>query len=331
MRLFLRDHALLVVVQCLQFALILSIYWMDGYRNLRPALYSIFLGIFLLSCYLIYHYFSRRRYYQRLSEPMLKLDASFRAMDPAPISEALELLLHTQYKHYQTQLDQAQAQQSQHLTFMDQWVHQMKTPLSVIELTVQQMDEPEGASIRAELEQMRSNLNTVLYMARLRSFEQDFHVRSVPLAKLINEVLHDNKRLFIRSHVYPEVRSLQDIRVETDEKWLFFMISQIVINAVKYSAGKHDKVLITSGVKGKQAYVEVRDQGVGIPTADLKRVFNPFFTGANGRGFRESTGMGLYLTKEAADRLNHRIELESMEGEGTTVRILFSSFQSNSA
>lgn len=331
MKLFLREHALLIVVQCLQFALILSIYWMDGYRNLRPALYSIFLGIFLLSCYLIYHYISRRRYYQRLSEPMLKLDASFRAMDAAPISEAMELLLHTQYKHYQTQLNHAQAQQSQHLTFMDQWVHQMKTPLSVIELTVQQMDEPEGASIRAELEQMRSNLNTVLYMARLRSFEQDFHVRSVVLAKLINEVLHDNKRLFIRSHVYPEVRTLQGIRVETDEKWLFFMISQIVINAVKYSTGKHDKVLITSGVKDKQAYVEIRDQGVGIPAADLKRVFKPFFTGANGRGFRESTGMGLYLTKEAADHLDHRVELESIEGEGTTVRILFSSFQSDSA
>ncbi|MFB5760121.1 sensor histidine kinase [Paenibacillus medicaginis] len=328
MKLFFREHALLIVVQVVQFALMLSIYWLDGYRQLRPGLYSAFLGFFLLGCYLAYHYFSRRRYFQRLNAPLESLDASFEKMETAPVAEALQELLREQYRHYQEQLIQARREQEQHLTFMDQWVHQMKTPLSVIELTVQNVDEPEFASIREELEQLRGGLNTVLYMARLRTFEQDFHVKAVRLSKIISEVLNDNKRLLIRNQVYPEVITGEpDITAESDEKWLFFMISQIIINAVKYSAGSGEKVTISSYTSRSEAIIEIRDRGVGIPASDIKRVFDPFFTGDNGRGFRESTGMGLYLVKEAANRLGHRIELESQVGSGTTVRIIFASYQ----
>lgn len=79
-----------------------------------------------------------------------------------------------------------------------------------------------------------------------------------------------------------------------------------------------------SAVKeGRDVVLNVQDRGVGIPKADLPRVFRPFYTGENGRRFKESTGMGLYIVKEVIDKLNHRIELESVEGEGTLVRIRF--------
>jgi signal transduction histidine kinase len=211
---------------------------------------------------------------------------------------------------------------------MDQWVHQMKTPLSVIELTVQQVDEPEYASIREETERMRSGLNTILYMARLRTFQQDFHPRSLALSQIVHEVIHEHKRSFIRNNVYPEVQTINGmLMVDSDEKWLFFMLSQLVMNSVKYSAGSGQKIHIHSFIRDRQAVLEVRDHGVGIPAADLKRVFDPFFTGENGRHFRESTGMGLYLTREAANQLGHALELESAPGQGTTVRIVFHSWQ----
>jgi len=330
-KLFLREHALLIVVQLLQLCIIFSIYWLDGYHNLMTALYAFFLAFFILAGYLVYQFLSRRRYYLLLSQPLESLDASFQKIEESPISEALQKLLHSQYRHYQQQLHTVQKQQEEHLTFMDQWVHQMKTPLSVIELTVQNIDEPEFASIREELERMRSGLHTVLYMSRLRAFEQDFHVKPVVLSQIISAVVHDNKRLFIRNRIYPEVQySTPDITVETDEKWLFFMLSQLVINAIKYSAGKDNegkKVVISCYVRKAEAVIEVIDQGIGIPIADIKRVFDPFFTGENGRGMRESTGMGLYLTKEAADRLGHKIELTSEVDSGTQVRIVFAAYQ----
>jgi two-component system, OmpR family, sensor histidine kinase YxdK len=76
-----------------------------------------------------------------------------------------------------------------------------------------------------------------------------------------------------------------------------------------------------------EAVLEVKDFGIGIPVVDRKRVFNKFFTGENGRKYRESTGMGLYLVKEVADKLEHHIELESTIGEGTIIRIIFSKTQ----
>jgi two-component system, OmpR family, sensor histidine kinase YxdK len=240
----------------------------------------------------------------------------------------MDHLLKTQYKHYQQQLNTAELQQKEHLMFMDQWVHQMKTPLSVIELTAQNLDEPESSDIRAETERMRTGLNTILYMARLRTIEKDFHVKQVQLSNIVNEVNRDNRRLYIRNGVYPQVQEdKQGILVESDEKWLVFILSQFIHNAVKYSVGKSNKIIISLYEKGDEAILEVTDFGVGIPDHDKKRIFDPFYTGENGRKFRESTGMGLYLSKEAAMHLSHRIDLDSVVGEGVTIRIIFTSTQ----
>ncbi len=327
MKLFLKEHSLLILVQLLQFVMIFLIYWLDGFRQTSTAFYAFFLGCFFLSCYLIYYYKSRKKFYQRLNQPLTSLDDSFQTTDGTPLSEALDGLLRDQYKLYQNQIKQLEKQQNEHLKFMDQWVHQMKTPLSVIELTAQNLDEPDSSNIREETERMKNGLHTILYMARLRSFEQDFHIKPVMLSKLVNEVNRDNKRYYIRNHVYPKLETEQEeITVETDEKWLFFIITQIIHNAVKYSNGSKSLV-ISIYEKDEEAILEVTDFGVGIPDVDKKRIFDPFYTGENGRKFRESTGMGLYLTKEVCDRLGHRIELDSSIGAGTSFRIIFPSTQ----
>lgn len=331
MKLFLREHFLLIIIQLIQFTFIFFIYWLDGYDRLLPALYGIFLGSFILGCYLFYHYYSRRQFYRRLNQPLETLDESFQETEQTPISEALEALLKEQYKHYQTQIKKLESAQEEHLKFMDHWVHQMKTPLSVIELSAQNLDEPDSSNIREESDRMKSGLNTVLYMARLRSIEQDFHIKPVHLSKLVNEVNGEYKRFYIRNKVYPKLQITMDLTVESDEKWIYFMLTQLISNAVKYSAGKSNIILLSLYEKEKEAVLEVKDYGVGIPNSDVRRVFTPFFTGENGRKFRESTGMGLYLTKEAAERLGHRIEFDSTVGEGTTFRIIFSETQNLTA
>ncbi len=204
----------------------------------------------------------------------------------------------------------------------------MKTPLSVIELTAQSLDEPDSSNIREETERMKTGLHTILYMARLRSIEQDFHIKPVALSKIIHDVNGENKRFYIRNQVYPQLREEREgITVEPDEKWLFFMLSQLIHNAVKYSKGKSGHIVLSVYEQDGEAVLGITDFGVGIPVSDQKRIFDAFYTGENGRVFRESTGMGLYLTKEAAEHLGHRIEVESAVGEGTTFRIIFSAAQ----
>ncbi|MGR6342495.1 sensor histidine kinase [Priestia megaterium] len=328
MKLFFREHTFLIATQIVQFFVVLSIYWLDGYRHLLPACYAVFLGLFFLTGYLAYHYSSRRKFYRRLTNELSSLDDSFQTTEASPISQALDYLLKSQYKHYQTRIKGLEAKQDEHLKFMDQWVHQMKTPLSVIELIAQNLDEPESSSIREETDRMKTGLNTILYMARLRTIEQDFHIKPVNLSTVIKEVNSENKRFYIRNRVYPNVlQQKEEVIVETDEKWLFFIFSQLINNAVKYSKGVSNRVDITIFEKEGEAVLEVKDFGVGIPETDKRRVFDPFYTGENGRKFRESTGMGLYLAKEAADHLGHRLEFESKLSQGSAFQVIFGKTQ----
>ncbi|WP_138419711.1 sensor histidine kinase [Aquibacillus sediminis] len=328
MKLFLREHLLLIVIQVIQCVTIPILFWLDGYRGIGVSIYAIFLSLLLLTAFLIYKYSTRKNFYQRLQKPIETQEESLEITERAPVSEALNQLLSSQYRSYQEELQKAEDRQDEHLLFMDRWVHQMKTPLSVIELTAQSLDEPESSSIREETDRIRSGLHTILYMARLRTIAEDFHIKPITLSKLIRDVNQDNKRFYIRNEVYPQLKEENPrILVETDEKWLFFLLTQLVHNAVTYSAGRTNRLYISIYERAGEAVLEVKDFGIGIPVVDQKRVFNKFYTGENGRNYRESTGMGLYLVQEIAERLEHRLELESKVGEGTTVRVIFSETQ----
>ncbi|AIF42426.1 sensor histidine kinase [Virgibacillus sp. SK37] len=328
MKLFIKEHILLIIIQCMQFSFLFLLLYLSDFRNYLLLLYGLLVNIVLLAVYLVFQYYTRRHVYKRLSSKATNLKELLETTDQAPIGVALDQLTRTQYQLFMEQLKQAEDAQKQHLTFMDRWVHQMKTPLSVIELTAQNLDEPESSNIREETERMKNGLHTVLNMARLRTIQEDFHIKPVVLAELLHEVNHENKRFYIRNQVYPHLHiEAPKLTVETDEKWLFFIVNQIIQNAVKYSAKKSNRIDISLKKLGKRAVMEITDYGVGIPSQDKKRVFQAFFTGDNGRIFRESTGMGLYLTKEVADYLEHRIEMESTEGSGTTFRILFTPTQ----
>ncbi|MCJ8010063.1 sensor histidine kinase [Lederbergia wuyishanensis] len=319
MKLFFRDNLALIIVNIAQMIAVLSIYIMDGYRNYLTALYSLFIGICLLTAYLFYRYFTHKDFYKRLSNPVHKLDEVNEMLGFSPLPEALTHLLKSQHTQYMNELHLQERKRNDHLTFINQWVHQMKTPLSVIQLITQEEDDERFTSIQEEVDKIGKGLDMVLYAARLETFEHDFQVGPVNLRKIAEQAVSENKRLFIKNRVYPEIQIDPNIFVDSDEKWLMFTLNQLITNAVKYSAGKSQKIFI----QGSQRCIEVRDNGIGIPKSDIKRVFNPFYTGENGRRYRESTGMGLYLVKEICDRIGHDIEVESEVGKGTTVKITF--------
>ncbi|MFC5406304.1 sensor histidine kinase [Cohnella soli] len=327
MKLFMREHIPLVIIHIIQLFLVLLIYWLDGYRNVPTALYAIFLGLVVLTGYLFYRYYTHQSLYHKLVTPLETLDDSVADRSGnAPFAEAFDRLLKSQYGHYQQQLKQLEKIQSDHLAFMNQWMHQMKTPLSVIRLLMEEGDDPRSVSVLEETDRIEKGLETMLYAARLGAFERDFNVESVGLRAIVENVIHEHKRYFIGSKVYPELQVDPRLFVDSDGKWLAFLIGQVVTNAIKYSADSHQKITFSSSTTNKEAILEIKDRGIGIPPEDRKRVFQPFYTGENGRKYRESTGMGLYFVQEICNRLGHRIELESQVGQGTTVRIMFVSY-----
>ncbi|WP_311083171.1 sensor histidine kinase [Paenibacillus polymyxa] len=325
MKLFWRDHFSLVIFNIIQLFLVLSIYWMDGYRNWSTALYSVFFGASILLVYLLFRYVMYSSLYRILSTANIRdLDELIQMKVLNPLASSLQHLLLQYYQLYQSRVHQLEHQQRDHITFINQWVHQMKTPLAVIHLILKGKIDPESDQIYDEIDRMGKGLDMILYMSRLESFEPDFHVEPVVLRKLVSDVIYDNKRLLIRNEIYPSNEVDEQLCVITDAKWLRFIINQLVTNAVKYSSGYAHSLKLMSHVKDHVIVLEVQDEGIGIPKKDVERVFEAYYTGENGRKYRESTGMGLYLVSEICKRLNHNIQLKSTVGEGTTVQILFS-------
>ncbi|WP_028778154.1 sensor histidine kinase [Shimazuella kribbensis] len=325
MKLFLRDQMPLIVVNFFQIVLSSLIYHFDQSGKLETEIYVVILNIFLLLVYLGFRYFSLSSFFERLSEPAREdqLDESFSLDSKTSLGKALQERLYGQYTLYQQDILQYKQKLDRHTVFINQWIHQMKTPLSVIDLTIQAEDEPIFDSIRDEVDRLKRGLETVLYTSRLELFERDFHAEPVGLHQVVKQVVTDYRRFFIRNRVYPEIQIDESIFIQSDHKWLCFVLGQLITNSVRYSAGVSDKVIFSSFQRGKKVGLEIIDFGVGIPKQDKKKVFQPYFTGENGRLYSESTGMGLYLLDEVCKFLDHEVELESEQGKGTTIRLLF--------
>ena len=210
----------------------------------------------------------------------------------------------------------------------------MKTPMSVIKLMLENEKDKNidkntrnnYESIEEEIEKLAHGLEMALHTLRINDFELDFKVEEVSLLEIVRNVINENKSAFIVNSIYPKVLHKEDIFVMSDKKWVKFLVSQIISNSIKYSKVKEDgdkDIIIDIYLERDDTIMSIKDNGVGIPKEDLDRVFDPFFTGKNGRKYLESTGMGLYLSRDICTRLGHGIEIESTVGEGTTIRIRF--------
>lgn len=216
----------------------------------------------------------------------------------------------------------------EHRAFVDLWVHNMKTPLSVLELTVQQQAghdqdaQAEWRSVAEEVDELGRGFELMLAASRLERFELDLKLVTVDLVEVVRASVNELRRAWIRGGVFPSVEApVALVEVETDPKWLQVVLRQLLTNAMKYSAtGQKVRVGIQPR-EGGGATVTVSDDGIGIPPEDVPRVFDRFFTGANGRRTKASTGMGLFLAAEVCRRLGHGLSVESSVGQGSTFTV----------
>ncbi|MDD2202487.1 MAG: sensor histidine kinase [Firmicutes bacterium] len=256
---------------------------------------------------------------------------------------------HSAYSHYTSEMLTRDERSQFHIDFTNRWAHAMKTPVSVIDLLVQQSRETESQemcalfeSIQEENERIAHGLDMMLGMARQERFSVDLFPERVDLAELAREVINKHKKEFIRYSIYPRIEvTAGNACVETDRKWIAFVIDQLLSNAIKYTRvapsddNKRLLIRIEDKIKaeadaGTSASVDavmltVEDWGVGIPEHDLPRIFDPFFTGENGRLAPESTGMGLFLANRISRELGHSLTVRSERGRGTAMTITFAS------
>lgn len=207
-------------------------------------------------------------------------------------------------------------------------IHQMKSPLSVMELIVNREhaanpENPAWQSLRAEQQELTRYVGNLLTSARLPGFHGDYRAQTVPLDAFLRDFISSERSAFIASSVYPEL-SVEpvDLSVVTDSIWLTAILKQLVSNAVKYSVPRQpaggNVIRFRAEETLTHTEITVIDDGIGIPTSDVAYVFDQFFTGENGRVTRVSTGIGLTLAARIAEALDAELTLAS-EGEGTGV------------
>jgi len=322
-KLFLRDYASFIVFQFLLVGFIMVLYWLDGFRNVDTAIYSFCISLVLLASFLLIRYLMRQRYLIKISQLPKTMEDVLQKNAKTPEAIQAEKYMHELYRLYKHELQSLYAGQKRHDQFMNQWVHQMKTPISVIELLLQDERPLDKKNVQEEIDRLRRGLDMVLVNARLENFEEDMQVEQIALKTIVTATVNENKRLFITKRVFPEIHIEDDIIVASDSKWLRFIIGQFVTNAVKYTFEANKKIVISAIKKDDHVQLAIRDEGIGIPASDLSRVTKAFFTGENGRKTGESTGMGLYLAKEICEKLGHELTITSEVEKGTIVTVTF--------
>ncbi len=279
---------------------------------------------FILVCFLFFRYYKNKDVYRFLDEGLNNLDESFLDLGNSVLGEGISNILKKEHNLYEAETIKHNKAYNDHLTFINQWVHQMKTPLSVIQLQMQEYEGEEPFdSMKVEISKLNRGLNMAMYFARLDSFQKDFIVEKFSLYNLVMSKVNEEKQIFIKNRILPKVEIDDSIEVYSDVKWMKFVLEQLIVNGVKYSKDKGKELIIRAYDEENAAKLSVIDKGVGIPKKDIKRVFDPFFTGENGRNFGESTGMGLHIVKRICDSLGHNVFIESKVSEGTTVSIIF--------
>ena len=202
------------------------------------------------------------------------------------------------------------------------WVHQIKTPISGMNVLLQSMEPTEEVGeLQNQLFSVEQYVDMALQYQKIKSTTNDFSFAEIPLNKVIRENIRKYARLFIAKKLAVRYEETA-LRVLTDEKWISFVLGQIITNAVKYS----DKGSITISAYEDvcNTYLSVKDEGIGISPEDLPRVFERGYTGYNGRADKKSTGIGLFLCKSVTRMLGHKIQISSEPGKGTEVTIIFS-------
>ena len=206
--------------------------------------------------------------------------------------------------------------------YYSMWVHQIKTPIAAMHVLQQTLEEeyPEQKSIKEiklELFKIEQYVEMVLTYLRMGEMSGDLKFEKYSLDAIVRQVIRKYSQMFILRKIHLQYAKTSQCIV-TDEKWLQFVLEQVLSNALKYTKDGGMIFIYTEEKENKKCLV-IEDSGIGIQAEDLPRVFEKGFTGYNGRADKKSTGIGLYMCKKIMERLNHQIWIESEIDKGTKV------------
>ena len=226
--------------------------------------------------------------------------------------QALLLALHADRQKLKSNMNARYHDMTEYYTV---WAHQIKTPIAAIRLALQNEDTPLSRRLTGEVGRVEQYVQMALTYLRLGSDSSDYVIRSCALDDIVRPAVRRFAGEFIQRKIQLNYQML-NYTVITDEKWLGFVVEQVLSNALKYTPQGNVSIYMEP-----EGVLCIRDTGIGIAPEDLPRVFEKGYTGYNGRSHRKASGLGLYLCREILTRLGHSVSAESQVDHGTTIRI----------
>ncbi len=318
---YLRDHIYSILVVLIGVTFIELVLFLDPRINFNPGtlIYTWILAMVFLTANLLISYNHKKVWYQQLEsyqEDLSKELHGARNNEQKYIQNKINNIS-LEYRSELTDLYQNQKDQRE---YTESWVHDIKVPLAALKLS--QDDTLDKKLIDEEIDQIDYLVDQALYFARLNNFSNDYLIQEQDLNEIVKSCIRTNKRLFISKRIGINL-DINDKKVLTDEKWLSFIINQIISNSLKYT-DQGGKISVFTKTADNNIELHIQDDGIGIASQDISRIFNKGFTGSNGRkSGSKSTGMGLYLVKKMTDKLGHDIAVNSESGKGTETVITF--------
>lgn len=198
--------------------------------------------------------------------------------------------------------------------YFSMWVHQIKTPITCLEILTE-----DNTEMKLQLKSIDNYTNMAINYLKLNLHEKDMDISAVDVDNLLNILIKKYSLLFINSHISLDFRK-NGLKCITDSKWLSVLLEQILSNAIKYS--KNSQIILDSFKKDNSVVILIEDRGIGIPEEDINRIFDKGYSGFNGRLKQKSSGLGLYLAKSIADKLDIRLKVDSTVGQGSKFYVI---------
>lgn len=308
-----RKSLIFVIVCTLIFLLCFYLYHIPMEAVLYPFGLCLLMGIL----YLCYDFGQVRKKYEKLelmvqsAELAIEYLPEVTGLEEAAYQEMVMLLS----RHQQEVQSVMERKYSDMIEYYTVWVHQIKTPIASMRLNLQNEDTALSRKLSSDLFRIEQYVEMVLTYLRLDSDSSDYVFKEHKLDKIVKGAVKKFSSEFISRKISLKMKETQET-VITDEKWLSFVVEQVISNALKYTPSGAVSIYME---EPKTLCIE--DTGIGIAPEDIPRIFEKGYTGYTGRMDKKASGIGLYLCRQICENMGHRISVSSELDKGTVIRI----------
>lgn len=284
--------------------------------------YPSLLCLAMALCYMVYDFFKFRKRQMQIETAKKHIEVTMENLPEAETAteQAYQDLLKTLNQRKNKELGKVDKRYQDMEEYVTLWTHQIKTPVTAMRLLADETKESVRTELLIQLFEVEQYADMMLQYLRLEGKSNDYVLKAYSVKNMVNQAVKYYARMFISKKLSVEVHIPDQVQVVTDEKWMVFVLKQIISNALKYT--KSGTITITM-TEEKSDILTIEDTGIGIASCDLPRIFERGYTGYNGRRDKKATGIGLFLVKQILEQLGHEVSITSKVNAGTKVTIQF--------